>query len=32
MHPACELKLDDLRKTYLLPQPLLRLPKRGGAA
>ena len=32
MHPACELKLDDLRKTYLLPQPLLHLPKRGGAA
>lgn len=32
MHPACELKLDDLRKTYLLPRPLLRLPKRGGAA
>ncbi|WP_294499874.1 ATP-binding cassette domain-containing protein [uncultured Gemmiger sp.] len=27
-----ELKLDNLRKTYLLPQPLLRLPKRGGMA
>ena len=32
MQSVCELKLDELRKTYLLPRPLLRLPKRGGAA
>ena len=29
---SCKLQLNTLCKTYLLPQPLLRLPKRSGAA